>query len=266
MVSPGKPEPPALLITGMHRSGTSLLALFLERMGVDIGDRLLPGDAGNPTGYGEDAEILEIQRRLVADACAPHDSGGWPDWGWTPAESFTPPDRTHRELRSYVEGRRRKLEAGVPAWGWKEPRTALLLDQWEEVLPEAARLFVYRHPDGVQRSMERLGFAAEVVAAAPEIWRFYNEALLAAFDRRPQQSILVECSVAVVAPDVLTNAVETLTGSGLPGDPESASRSLVDPKRAGRLVGTGSPAETGGLPARAQRVLDALESRAAWRP
>lgn len=260
------PESRALLIAGMHRSGTSLLALFLGRMGVHIGDGLLAGDPGNPTGYGEDTEILEIQRRLVMEACAPHDTGGWPDWGWTPAESFSPPERTERELLGYAERRGQALGTGQPAWGWKEPRTTLLLEAWENVLPDAARVFVYRHPRGVQGSMERLGFPPEVAVAAPDIWCFYNEAILSALDRHPQRSVLVESSAVASAPEVLVRAVEGVLGVALDGDPAAVSRSLVDPDRVGRLGGPTSPIDTPKLSERAQRVLDALEARAIWRP
>jgi len=250
----------------MHRSHTSLLALFLQAMGVSIGDALLPGDDGNPTGYGEDTEILEIQRRLVAEASAPHDAGGWPDWGWTPAERFAPPERTESVLRGYAQRRRDHLGAGVAAWGWKEPRTTLLLEQWERVLPDAARVFVYRHPRGVQESMERLGFAPEISARALDIWSFYNEAIVEALVRRPERSVLVVSSVVATAPDTLVRFVEEAIGRDLPGDPATAARALVDPDRAWRPGEPHFGAETPALPDRARNVLISLETLAAWRP
>ena len=75
----------ALIITGMHRSGTSFVAELFKSAGLHIGERLFPGDVGNPRGYFEDEDILTLQRTMLAKACPPGVTG-WPDWGWTEAE------------------------------------------------------------------------------------------------------------------------------------------------------------------------------------
>ncbi|MEL7418373.1 MAG: hypothetical protein AAGK10_07335 [Cyanobacteria bacterium J06555_3] len=43
-----------IIITGMHRSGTSLTASLLQSAGVYLGDRLMSADSGNAKGYFED--------------------------------------------------------------------------------------------------------------------------------------------------------------------------------------------------------------------
>lgn len=174
----------------MHRSGTSLVASLLSALGVDMGQRLLPPDKGNPRGYFEDINFLELQRRLLSEACLPND-GGHPDWGWTESEQlsrktfkdFIP--RAKSMLASRVEGR------GL--WGWKDPRTTLLLDFWDRLLDDAHYVFVYRFPWDVADSMQRLG--APVFLRNPEyayrIWSFYNRHLLDFFIRNPQRCVLL---------------------------------------------------------------------------
>ena len=73
------------IVAGMHRSGTSLIALALVSAGMEMGKRLLSGDVRNPPGYFEDLDFLDLDRRMLAVA-SPSDDGGHPDWGWTEGE------------------------------------------------------------------------------------------------------------------------------------------------------------------------------------
>src|SRR3954453_24026745 len=76
--SPSRP----VVITGMHRSGTSLVASYLSSLGVGLGDRLLAADARNPHGYFEDADFRELHGEMLSDA-TPEGDGGHGIWGWT---------------------------------------------------------------------------------------------------------------------------------------------------------------------------------------
>ena len=76
-----------IIVTGMHRSGTSMTAMLLAQHGVHMGERLIPGNRHNPRGYFEDADFVELQRSMLAAATA-GGTRGWPDWGWTEDERF----------------------------------------------------------------------------------------------------------------------------------------------------------------------------------
>src|SRR5580658_3168224 len=56
----------ALVVLGMHRSGTSALAGMLHHLGVALGERLMPASPDNPRGYWEHSEIVAINHRLMA--------------------------------------------------------------------------------------------------------------------------------------------------------------------------------------------------------
>jgi GT2 family glycosyltransferase len=203
--------PLRLIVTGMHRSGTSLVASLLEAWNVGMGDRLLPADRGNPEGYFEDVDFLELDRRILA-ACTP-DEAGHRDWGWTESERFDagrlPAFRA--EAAALVAARDR---AGR-SWGWKDPRTAMLLDFWDAVLGGEARfLFVYRHPWEVADSMLRGG--ADVWLTNPgypaRIWTRYNRAILDFHRRHADRSLLVSSNRLLRDPEGFASAVRSRFG------------------------------------------------------
>jgi glycosyltransferase involved in cell wall biosynthesis len=182
-------DAPPLIVTGMHRSGTSLLASMLVDAGVDLGTDLLAPDHQNRRGYFEDRPFLEFDRRVLAAAC-PDDDPGWPDWGWTEAELLDPSviARHEAEGRELLASRRHDR-----AWGWKDPRATLLLDFWAELAPDARYLFVYRPPWEVADSMVRYGHPAlgHHPSFALRTWAYYNRHLLDFADRHPDQCALV---------------------------------------------------------------------------
>jgi GT2 family glycosyltransferase len=196
----------------MHRSGTSLVASYLSSLGIGMGDRLLGADPHNPHGYFEDADFRELQGEILTDA-TPEGDGGHRDWGWTESERL---DRGRLERWS---GRARALAAarsGRPGlWGWKDPRTTLLLDFWDEILGhDAFYLLLYRFPWEVADSMQRLG--ADVFLDHPEyayrIWAFYNRHLLDFHRRHPEHSLLVSANALLRDPSRLASLLREKLG------------------------------------------------------
>jgi FtsZ-binding cell division protein ZapB len=189
-----------VVIAGMHRSGTSLVASYLSSLGVHMGDRLLPADPRNPRGYFEDADFVELHGRILRD-CTTADEAGHHDWGWTESGRLdrAPLARYAEEARALAAER-----AGTPGiWGWKDPRTTLLLDFWDEILAgRALYVLPYRLPWEVADSMQRLG--ADVFLRNPEwaypIWTFYNRHLLDFHRRHPDRSVLVSANALLRDP------------------------------------------------------------------
>ena len=59
-------RPETFIITGMHRSGTSLVARFLHLSGVDMGKEWIDPNEDNPLGYFEDADFVSLHQRILA--------------------------------------------------------------------------------------------------------------------------------------------------------------------------------------------------------
>jgi glycosyltransferase involved in cell wall biosynthesis len=213
-----------VVVAGMHRSGTSLMAAIVEAGGVAMGERLLAADRHNRHGYREDLDFLELNRELLL-ATTPDGDGGHPDWGWTEH------DRRDRAVPEGFAARARELVAarveGGARWGWKDPRTTLLLDFWHGLLDDPKYVLVYRAPWDVADSMQRLG--AEVFlrnpAYGPAIWAYYNEALLDFHARHRERCVLISADALLDEP----GRVAALLGQHVGVDvPEQDVRTTVD--------------------------------------
>ena len=183
------PTPGSIVIAGMHRSGTSLTASLLARLGVVLGDRLVPQDRANPRGYFEDLDIVRFHQRVFA-RLLPEKTKGHADWGWTPDAQVTAGQlaKWQPEAQALVQAR---MRSGT-LWGFKDPRATIVLDFWQPLLPNPVYVAVYRSPTLVADSMQRL--AAPVFLRHPEyawpIWQLYNQRLLD-FIRRHRERCLV---------------------------------------------------------------------------
>lgn len=168
-----------LVITGMHRSGTSLVASLFNRAGVHLGAQLLAPQAGNnPLGFFEDIEFIRFHENALhargQEILVPRDF------------VFHATDAETRHARELVAAR-----AQYPLWGWKDPRTSLCLDFWNALLDDARFLLVYRHPLDVILSLAR---RSQVVGfdfyAGLEAWYAYNRALYDFAQRHPDSTLL----------------------------------------------------------------------------
>jgi hypothetical protein len=215
------------VIAGMHRSGTSFIASVLAAAGLAVGERLVAPDANNPHGYFEDLDFVELNQRIL-HACTREGEPGHRDWGWTESERL---DRgrlsEHRAAALALVERRLAGPEAAGAWGFKDPRTTVLLDFWHEALAEAEAnpryLLLYRAPWDVADALQRLG--ADVFLANPEyayrIWTFYNRQLLDFHRRHRQRSLLVAIRAVLADPAGFTALLAARfglrVGSELPG-------------------------------------------------
>ncbi|MGD1849379.1 MAG: sulfotransferase family protein [Cyanophyceae cyanobacterium] len=207
-----------IIITGMHRSGTSLTASILKQCGIDIGSNLFSADQHNRRGYFEDVDFLEFQRKLLRDSCGDRQPG-WIDWGWTAEEKLN---------RSYWENSRSEAQDLIyqrqvkKYWGWKDPRTTLILDFWKDLLPNAKFILVYRFPWDVSDSIFRIGhpYFLDNADMGIRAWFFYNWHLLDFYCRHSDQAILFNINSLLQKPDFLGEALVHKLGF----DPESMTR------------------------------------------
>jgi len=164
-----------VVVLGMHRSGTSLLAQIIGRLDVALGsDLLLDPAADNKYGYWEHHEIAMTQDFLLASLGRMwHEPRGvlpLPE-GWLDSE---PARRATATLIDIV--RRERVAAGTALWGFKDPRTLRFLPMWDRVLTACGVRPVYllavRRPDSVAASLiKRNGMS---VHQARFLWLQHN--------------------------------------------------------------------------------------------
>jgi hypothetical protein len=143
-------------VLGMHRSGTSLLAQMLFRLGVRLGEDVLTrGEDDNKYGYWEHRGIAMTQDFLLAELGRMwHEPRGLLPLprGWLEAEA------TKRAMATLdgIVGAELETARGA-AWAFKDPRTIRLLPMWQQIF--AARnitptyILALRAPDSVAASL-----------------------------------------------------------------------------------------------------------------
>lgn len=205
-VPPRAAPPPALLVTGMHRSGTSLLTSILAAAGVHVGDQLMGAAESNPHGHFEDLEFYSLHQRILA-------ANGLSREGFTCQATIDVPAAARAEAMALV-GRRRA--AGRP-WGWKDPRSTLFLDVWAELLPEARYVFAFRPVWEVVDSLFRRGDDPFVLNPrfAIELWVAYNKRILEFVRSHPGRCLLLETRRVAGDPALVVERVAALCGATL---------------------------------------------------
>lgn len=179
------------IITGMHRSGTSMVTRMLNICGLDLGpeEGLLPPMADNPAGFWEARAVV-----LVNEAVLDSLGAGWdyipPDLepGWEKSPRLDPLREEARRLIGSFEGQ--------ASWGWKDPRFCLTLPFWKSLLPDYKVVICLRHPIAVADSLLRR--SGNSAAATLNLWHEYNRHLLQ--NTEPAQRVVTRYDTFFLAP------------------------------------------------------------------
>lgn len=160
----------AVLVLGMHRSGTSSLAGSLQERGLRLG-KVFTSNPHNRKGNRENAAVMALNDQVLAAS-----GGAWD----------RPPPRITWD-RGMARQRDQLIASltcprGTP-WGFKDPRTLLTLPFWEQGLADRRLVGTFRHPHAVARSLHaRQGMPLEQGVA---LWCGYNLRLLDLLSRQP---------------------------------------------------------------------------------
>ena len=176
-------------VTGMHRSGTSLTASWLQVCGMTIDDGRLYGPGpGNPQGHFEDADFAELHRGYLA-GLNPRSRG----WIITERLRFDPGVAFLAAAQELVTKRNLRYKL----WGWKDPRTTLFLEAWKQTIPGLKVLLLWRPCYDVVRSLikrkQKTSLSDYQIGwlRAIKTWRTYNHALLDFRQHHPYDSIVL---------------------------------------------------------------------------
>jgi GT2 family glycosyltransferase len=142
----------ALLVIGMHRSGTSALTRVINLHGVPLGSELLGRAFDNEAGFWENQHVVDLHERLLADLDSSWDDPRELREGWFDEASIA---AYADELAALIED-----EFGdARIWAIKDPRLCRLLPLWLKTLSrlniEPKLIFALRHPAEVVGSLMR---------------------------------------------------------------------------------------------------------------
>ncbi len=186
-----------VIITGMHRSGTSLTTSLLESSGLNIGKRLMGASPGNIKGHFENLDFVGFHQKVLS-------SQGISQEGWSLENNIQVQEQYVNQAKLMV-----RENAVLGNWGWKDPRTTLFLNFWADLLPQANFLFVYRSPWEVVDSLYRRG--DEIFYSNPnfalKIWINYNKSILDFYNKFSERCVLLDIKNVVKSPIVLSKLV-----------------------------------------------------------
>ncbi|WP_416398657.1 sulfotransferase family protein [Allohahella sp. A8] len=138
-----------VVVLAMHRSGSSALTRGLCTFGVELGDNLMPPAKGeNDKGFWEDISFHALNEQLLKKMGTSWDS---------PA-----PSRNIDEFELIAETKAalsllQARLAETDVFGFKDPRTSILLPFWKEVFKQAhvdvKYVFSVRQPQAIAQSL-----------------------------------------------------------------------------------------------------------------
>jgi hypothetical protein len=150
----------AVIILGMHRSGTSLLTGLLSQVGVVMGKRLYAPQKGvNEKGFWEHEDIVDTHDELLLHMGSQWDDLLPLDKDWWEADVVQP-------FVDRLSGLVRRDFFNAPVWALKDPRMCRLLPLWFHIFTfqQVRPIFVCmnRNPFEVVASLQkRDGFSRE---------------------------------------------------------------------------------------------------------
>lgn len=169
-----------IIVVGMHRSGTSLIAELIDKWGAHGGADLFAADSRNPRGYWEYAPLVHFNRRLLQSVGS---------------QSFIPPsdqnERTLRERASEPEWKVaatrliREMEISGRSWYWKDPRLAVTLPFWQAFWVEPVYVIAIREALDTALSLKKRDNLP--LTAGLLLWQRYMTAALKYTDQLPRR-------------------------------------------------------------------------------
>jgi hypothetical protein len=159
-----------------------------------MGDEMLSPGIGNIRGHFEDKEILEFHKSLLNENVINT---------YIPKKYIKFNQSDILQAKNIISLR----NENYPTWGWKDPRSTLLLDLWSECGPEIKFIFMYRKPYEVVSSLCRRikNFKSPLMLIMPWLgchsWVHYNKKIINFCHKYPDRSLLISINGFVNNPD-----------------------------------------------------------------
>lgn len=192
-----------IVVLGPGRSGTSMVMNILVKLGMQVSEKLFPAAKGNPRGYFEDIEIMNIQKQLLLELNA-QPNIPLPK-GWQEAHGL------NSFINALSEIVQKNVQASKNIWGFKDPRTTVLLDLWTKVFDnskvEPKYILAVRNPASVAVSLKKSARMPEELSELMWLYRICEGLLDTDF-----KCFVVHYEEALSAPCELGRKIAEYTG------------------------------------------------------
>ncbi|MDO6475110.1 hypothetical protein Q4520_06750 [Alteromonas sp. 1_MG-2023] len=215
-------EQKAVIVIGMHRSGTSAVSGMLAELGVFMGSALFAPQKGvNEKGFYENSYLVNMNEKLLDEAL----------WSWDDplAQNMyaAPPENGNHLLDEAVK----VLESDYgkqSCWGMKDPRTTLLLPFWQQVFDKMALspfyLLMVRSPFEVYGSLKK----RDDFSADKSLMLWLNYTLTGYFCSQGKPRYILSYHTLLERPEEMAKAVSDAAGLNI--DVDALKLGFVDKK------------------------------------
>ena len=240
-----------IVVTGMHRSGTSAVAMTLEALGLDFGEHsaFYGADQWNERGYFERNDVVDLNSRLLTGF--PRTQGTVPSLLSQVRYLLLPsPKAVHRRARR-LRGEMEALARSLDGMAVKDPRFCLTLGVWRDHV--SAAVACLRHPTAVASSLHRRQRVP--LAMGLRFWDHHAQALLDA----PASTTFFLDFDALSGDDTASELSGLVRFLGLDITTDAAVAAFGEQFAPELRHFTGDPSE--GLPQRTRVLWEALQQR-----
>jgi hypothetical protein len=166
-----------VVVLGMHRSGTSMIAGILHKLGVDMGEDLIGASLHNPLGHYENIDFINLNKFIFRKA---------------QGTDFSPPPRKNiLKLENHFRDKIKDLidKSQSYMWGWKDPRTCITIPLFYPHLDNPYFVICIRDKDQVVKSLKKRNplLSQELATTA---YKRYNEDIKKFLDNNPETKSL----------------------------------------------------------------------------
>lgn len=161
-----------IAITGMHRSGTSMITRAMHDAGLHLigsgAEELIDAAEDNPEGFWENKAIVACNDELLEAT-----GGAWDNPPDLPPQAVDDP-----RVRQVAAASTSALAAlsEHEHWGFKDPRTCLTAAYWLDLEPDLRFVICVRHPLEVALSLKRRNQNSYSLGLA--LWERYYASVL----------------------------------------------------------------------------------------
>jgi hypothetical protein len=146
---PGRPRT-AILISGMHRSGTSAITRVISLLGARLPDDMIEAKSDNERGFWEGRAVIDLDEKALEQF-----ETWWGGWQSLDTERLLASRRLVAGAQELVRKDFRDADIIV----LKDPRVSRLLPLWQQALDEegfrCVHVVALRHPGAVADSLRR---------------------------------------------------------------------------------------------------------------
>jgi hypothetical protein len=174
-----------IIILGMHRSGTSLIAELVYRWGAyTVEEKLLPATSMNPRGFWEHSPLLQFNNELLDVIGSP-----WPAPLVRRDKVALAGLSSEPYYRDKAQALLSEMRGGGRPWFWKDPKLVVLLPFWKRLWGEVIYVVPIRNPVDIAISYQT--WWSYPISASLLVWQEYMSSILR-HDEVAQEALFID--------------------------------------------------------------------------